>query len=85
MDYSSVKKLADYLKYISLNKTAYNSYFQWKKYIKFKSYNSRIQPFCEMCIKLHMESFVGIEKKELNNVKAYWSKNQCIYNKKLFE
>ena len=47
--------------YLDQNKTAYNEYFKWKKYVKFNS--DFIHPFCDMCIKLHMESFYGIEKK----------------------
>jgi len=34
-DYKSIKDLSSYLIYLDSNKTAYNSYFEWKKYAKF--------------------------------------------------
>jgi hypothetical protein len=34
-DYKSPKELANYLNYLDSNKTAYNSYFKWKKHVKF--------------------------------------------------
>lgn len=85
MNFPTIKKLAEYLKILSFNKTAYNAYFKWKKHIMFSSYNSRMQPFCEMCIKLHMESFNGIEEKILTDVVKYWSKKNCIFNKTFIE
>lgn len=33
-EFGSVQKLADYLKYLDQNETAYAEYFEWKQYFK---------------------------------------------------
>ena len=44
-DFKSPKELAKYLKYLNGNKTAYNEYFKWKKYLKVMKKNENlIQP-----------------------------------------
>ena len=74
-DYETPKDLANYLLHLSSNKTAYNSYFEWKKYIKFNV----IKPFqahiCEMCIKLHLEKYTGIERKQIGDVNDFMGMN----------
>ena len=42
LDFKSPKKLADYLIYLSANKTAYNEYFKWKKYVKYLNKNDNL-------------------------------------------
>ncbi|RMZ95417.1 Glyco 3-alpha-L-fucosyltransferase A, partial [Brachionus plicatilis] len=70
-NFASPKHLADYLIYLDKNSTAYNSYFEWKQY------PSRFSVFCDMCIKLHMERFTGIEKKVFDDIHGYWHSNMC--------
>lgn len=74
LDFKSPKDLADYLVYLDHNKTAYNSYFTWKKYLKKDSRNLIGGGYlCEMCIKLHLEENLGyIEFKELNDLKKLY-------------
>lgn len=70
LDFDSPKKLADYLNYLNENKTAYNDYFKWKKYIKTDSNVVSAGYLCEMCIKLNLEENLGyVEKNELTLVK----------------
>ena len=49
-DFNSVKDLADYLKYLDKNDTAYNQYFQWKTKYKVVKYNFWL---CQLCKALH--------------------------------
>jgi glycoprotein 3-alpha-L-fucosyltransferase len=76
MDYKSPKELSEHLIYLSNNSTAYNSYFKWKKYVKrreSKSLNVN-QDICELCIKLHHDSFYGKkEYKTIDNLSNYWN------------
>lgn len=60
LDFQSPKHLVDYLIYLSQNKTAYNSYFKWKKYIRFT--DNEYKSFCDMCIKLHLEDYFGVKQ-----------------------
>ena len=49
-DFDSVKALADYLKYLDKNDTAYNQYFQWKTKYKVVKYQFWL---CQLCKALH--------------------------------
>ena len=49
-DFDSVKALADYLKYLDKNDTAYNAYFEWKRKYKVVKYQYW---FCGLCKALH--------------------------------
>ena len=49
-DFNSVKDLADYLKYLDKNDTAYNQYFQWKTKYKVVKYEFWL---CQLCKALH--------------------------------
>ncbi|KAL9982604.1 hypothetical protein ACROYT_G004669 [Oculina patagonica] len=49
-DFDSVKDLADYLKYLDKNDTAYNQYFQWKTKYKVVKYQFWL---CQLCKALH--------------------------------
>ena len=49
-DFDSVKDLADYLKYLDKNETAYNQYFQWKTKYKVVKYEFWL---CQLCKALH--------------------------------
>lgn len=52
-DFETVKDLADYLKYLTVNPKEYIKYFWWKKYYKFHSVDD---PLCGVCQKLHHNS-----------------------------
>lgn len=70
MDFKSPKDLADYMLYLDRNKTAYNSYFKWKKYLRVDTKKSIGGYLCEMCIKLNLEENLGIvEYKQLVDLK----------------
>ncbi|CAF0874778.1 unnamed protein product [Brachionus calyciflorus] len=73
LDYKSPKNLADYLIYLDSNKTAYNSYFKWKKYVKFKD-QLVFSNFCDMCIQLNLENYVPIWKNVISDIGKLWSK-----------
>ena len=78
MDYKSPKELSEYLLYLDTNSTAYNSYFMWKKHVTFLDYTVTYAFTCEMCIRLHLETFYGITKKVINDWGTYWNKAaQC--------
>ena len=64
LDFESPSHLANYLLYLNANKTAYNAYFKWKRYVRFRTNESRIKngPLCEMCIRLHLEDHVGMRQ-----------------------
>ena len=69
MAFESPAHLADYLLYLERNKTAYNAYFQWKRYVNFRDEGERVDAgfLCEMCIRLHLEDYgvVAFESKRL--------------------
>ena len=74
MDYKGPKELADYLMYLDSNKTAYNSYFKWKKYAKFID-RMVYDNFCDMCIQLNLENYVPIWKNVISDIGKLWSKS----------
>jgi hypothetical protein len=78
-DFARVKDLVDFMLHLSKNATAYNSYFKWKQFIV--PLDRRYQVFCDMCIKLHLESIYGIEEKVFD-MKSSWNvKKQCLVPK----
>ena len=81
-DYKTPKDLADYLLYLSNNSTAYNSYFKWKKFVRYVNrpfnpdpFQHKYLPLCEMCIKLQLESHFGFDKSSIGNLDEYWRGN----------
>lgn len=83
-DYANPKELADYLLYLDRNKTAYNSYFKWKKHISYLSQVQAFNPICNMCIQLHLESYFEIEPKIIRDIADYWSKSKNCKTAKSF-
>jgi len=81
-DFVSPKHLADYLTYLNQNKTAYNEYFKWKKYIGFRKSNEIVKAgfLCEMCIQLHLEEQLNeIKKQTLTNLKQIFGMEEnCL-------
>jgi hypothetical protein len=82
MDFETPESLANYLHYLSNNKTAYNSYFIWKKYINFEMNPSRMGFLCEMCIQLHLEDQVGYINKKQIDVTELYNLNKTCYGVK---
>lgn len=74
MDYPSPYHLAQYLKYLDSNVTAYNSYFKWKKHVNFLDKPVTYAFMCEMCIHLHMETYFGVKHKVINDFNSYWNR-----------
>ena len=77
-DFKTPKQLSEYLKYLSQNQTAYESYFEWKKHVKFidRKYAS---PLCNMCIHLQLESHFGIKQKVITSLNELWNvKEKCF-------
>jgi alpha-1,3-fucosyltransferase len=84
-DFKSPHHLAEYLIYLDKNKTAFNSYFKWKKHIKPYPLNNvdnkdyyGLNAICDMCIYMHLEDYFGIETKIIKNV--YSMKNCNNFN-----
>jgi len=78
IDYDTPESLAKYLHYLSNNKTEYNSYFIWKKYINFELNPFKMGFLCEMCIQLHLEDHVGyINKKQIDVTELYNLNKTC--------
>ena len=78
LDFKSPKNLAEYLQYLDSNRTAYNSYFKWKKHISFHNQNLGFNTICSMCIQLQLEKFIGIKNNVIHNIDEHWNKlNNC--------
>jgi hypothetical protein len=76
MDFAKPKDLADYLVYLDKNKTAYNSYFKWKKYIKIRPSFLPVNMICDICIQLNLERYFGIESKQRDSM-DFLNKRHC--------
>ena len=69
--FRSIEELANYLKYLDKNDTAYNKYFEWKKIYRMVNFN----PVCAFCQKLHEQSPHG---RVYHNIGRFWSiAEQC--------
>jgi hypothetical protein len=79
LKYNNLKDLADYLLYLDSNKTAYNSYFKWKKFIRFENKVTSVGHFCEMCIKLNLNYYLGIKENVIKNFKDFWGDDKNCY------
>jgi hypothetical protein len=82
MDFKTPEKLANYLYYLSNNKTEYNNFFNWKKYINFETNPSKMGILCEMCIQLHLEDQVEYVNKKRVDVKELYNLNRNCYGLK---
>lgn len=65
LDFPSPQHLTEYLLNVGSNSTAYNSYFKWKKYIRLTG--NEFKNFCDMCIKLQLEDFLGVKQSVVEN------------------
>lgn len=76
-DFKTIKDLTDYMKYLDSNRTAYNEYFKWKKYVKFYKAPSEPSPFCDMCIRLNLETFYGFEPSIVHDLDSVHHRRDC--------
>jgi hypothetical protein len=79
LDYESPLELGKYLSFLDQNKTAYNEYFVWKKYIKSDYFTKPHHNgfLCEMCIQLHLEDMLGqVKQKQLVDLKEKFGLNE---------
>jgi alpha-1,3-fucosyltransferase len=53
--YSSIGNLAQHLIQIQLNQTLYQSYFRWKKDFVWGGFSTYMTPFCDLCLRLHLD------------------------------
>ena len=75
-DFNSVKDLADYLKYLDKNDTAYNQYFEWKTKFKVVKYQFWL---CQLCKALHD---LTRPAKTYHKMSEYWGvKDSCAIDK----
>ena len=74
LDYKSPKHLADYLKYLSANKSAYEAFFQWKPYWKPVINNEFLRRgFCRLCEIVNK----GNVHRTYRNAHDWWVKGRC--------
>jgi alpha-1,3-fucosyltransferase len=77
--YQNAEDLGKYLLHLDSNKTAYNSFFKWKKYLKYNPNTARHGHICEMCIKLNLDYYLGIEKKSIKDFNMLWGDEENCY------
>ena len=70
--FSSPQKLAEYLKYLDKNDTAYNEYFLWRE--KYEQTPTKIA--CTLCKQLHNSTLIG-KTRVYNNLETFWGRNLC--------
>ncbi|XP_066979138.1 alpha-(1,3)-fucosyltransferase C-like [Macrobrachium rosenbergii] len=75
LKFPDVRSLAEYLKYLDGNDTAYNDYFRWKGHYTIDTgWSNTAQPFCELCKKLHEDQAPKVYK----DMKAWFvTKGSC--------
>lgn len=79
MDFPSPKHLAEHLKSIDANETAFNSFFKWKKHVNFLENIVSYAFMCELCIQAHLDHYFPIKEKVIHDFDKYWNKNtQCF-------
>ena len=75
--FSSVSALADHLKYLTQNATAYNEYFWWKDFYRVV----RVYPECSLCSVLNdlKRSPENLSPEKYENFNDYWLTNRCFH------
>ena len=71
-DFKTVKDLAEYIKYLDANRTAYNEYFKWKHSYKLET------PYlygCSLCEALHRTK--ALTTKVYKDLNTFWRKGKC--------
>ena len=85
LDFPNMKSLADYLKYLDKNDTAYNEYHAWRKDYKTRS-PTQCQ-ICQMITDTNIKSKVNKENPATVDIEKFWNKgNKCIdYGHEIFQ
>ncbi|XP_078362526.1 3-galactosyl-N-acetylglucosaminide 4-alpha-L-fucosyltransferase FUT3-like [Oculina patagonica] len=79
-DFDSLKDLADYLKYLDKNDTAYNQYFEWKSKYKIVKYQFW---WCQLCKALQDPTK---PPKTYHKISEFWGiKSSCRVDKERIE
>lgn len=77
-DFSSIESLANHIKYLDKNDTAYNEYFQWKS--KYERKNP--DWVCQLCENLYNDQ---LPSKVYVNLKDFWAKDtSCLKEEENF-
>ena len=79
-DFKSVKDLAEYLKYLNKNTTAYVEYLEWKSHFHMVKDNS--QAFCDLCEALNRK---GEPINSYEDISKWWRTDaRCIQRGRYF-
>ena len=77
-NFESVPKLAEYLLYLDRNATAYNEYFAWKRFVKFRAHPGAAS-ICEMCIQMNMQAYEPMRPSVIEDFGEFWNrKKDCL-------
>ncbi len=82
-DFSSLKKLGEYMNYLGNNKTAYRKYFEWRYYLGYapittKDVQGRRVGFCRLCERMLEEKSMKPRRTYINeNLRKFWNPEQC--------
>jgi alpha-1,3-fucosyltransferase len=74
-DFKSIADLAEHIKYLDKNETAYSEYFEWKTHFRVVSDYSRV--FCQLCQALNDPA--GHPEKTYSDIFKWWrTQAHCI-------
>ncbi len=80
LDFASPQDLAAFLANLSRDESAYNKYFEWKKFLDFDKTPPYQGYLCDMCIGLNVEEVTGVvEKRRLESVYEMYNPHQNCY------
>jgi alpha-1,3-fucosyltransferase len=75
-DFDTVKDLVKYLEFLSNNPKEYIKYFWWKKHYRIKSHPVYQYSLCELCMKLHNETFMQSPHR-YQDINAWYRDDMC--------
>ena len=88
LDFNSPKELAEHLLYVDNNPSVYNRYFAWRQHVTYhhkrwspkhwpkSSLTSTFHMFCELCIRLNMETHFGERSRRIDHIESLYDINQ---------
>ncbi|CAF1100848.1 unnamed protein product [Adineta steineri] len=71
--FPSISKLSERLYQIRTNRTLYQEYFQWKKNFIWDRFLQFMSPFCDLCLRLHLDKTPNI----IHNIHKWWYHEKC--------